>query len=263
MKSLTLFANELIQLIGDSCGIDTTRDRKTATDRIENEGISFLTITLPAFCKDFERSLANEQVSPSAFPGFSRSKDVGFPRFLGGFLERIFDSSGELQGYPLVEDEEHGYKGGEFISLDPNSRTIYHHKSAELFLESQWQAIRGIRQICLMYSKIELEASEKRERDTIKGYLSLEEEIADAVVSDSHWESFSVESLLSFADRLSQRQIARSTITRYDRSTALEQPLTGYMEIPNGFSVRTPNGSTLYFLMRNTAAPIGWTVFSV
>jgi hypothetical protein len=253
MKSLTLFAIEITQIIGDSCGIDTSRDIKTISARIESEGLSFLTITLPAFCKDFERSLDNRQTDPSYFAGFSRQKHGSFPRFLGGFFDRIFDPSGALKEYVLDDLDWSEIKTSDQLP----------EEDIDQFLTEQWQAIRAVRQICLLYSKIELEASRKRLLGTINGYISLEKELADAVIDDDQWSSFSVASVLSFAGRSSVKRISPYSFTKSSHNTGPGQQPTGYLEIPNGFSTVTRDGLILYFLMRNTVRPIAWTVYTV
>jgi hypothetical protein len=43
--------------IGGWCQTSTDRDFKTVTDRVAHEGISFLTISLPQFCKDLQKGL--------------------------------------------------------------------------------------------------------------------------------------------------------------------------------------------------------------
>lgn len=102
MKSLTAFSHRVLHDMGDWCRISTDRDCETVTLRVEHEGLSFLTITLPAFSKDFLKSLEDGSVAPTAFPGFSRRG--GLPRFLGGFLELVFDrTTGVLLDSPSIE----------------------------------------------------------------------------------------------------------------------------------------------------------------
>ncbi len=74
-----------------ACGIDTTRDWKTITRRVEQEGDEFLTITMPSFVKDLYRALADEKVSVNLFQPFGRSRGKALPNFLGGFLAILFD----------------------------------------------------------------------------------------------------------------------------------------------------------------------------
>ena len=49
MKSLTSLWSVLANELASRCGTSTTKDIKTVLGRVENEGMSFLTITLPSF----------------------------------------------------------------------------------------------------------------------------------------------------------------------------------------------------------------------
>lgn len=101
MKSLLRLAQVLLDDLSSTCMVKTTRDHETIARRFEHEGDSFLTITLPTFAKDFERSLSMGRVASDGFRSFSRS--AGLPRFLGGFLQHVFDrSTGVLLETPCV-----------------------------------------------------------------------------------------------------------------------------------------------------------------
>jgi hypothetical protein len=164
MKSMTdlwrVTANELA--VG--CYTSTTLDRKTVERRVKNEGLSFLTITLPSFGKDFERCLELGRVDDSSFLGFKRSG--GLPLFLGGFLRRVFDtSSGVLLDQPCLD------------------------------------SIFAIRQLTLLFAKILHPCSDARERGAFQGYIRIEEELRDWEVSNTvDWNSFRRVSRLLFAD---------------------------------------------------------------
>jgi len=102
VKSLIAFSQVLLQDLGERCCISTIRDVKTISDRIEHEGESFLTILLPSFGKDFQKSLDQGFVAHTSFAGFRRWR--GLPRFLGGFLELVFDrDSGRLLADPSID----------------------------------------------------------------------------------------------------------------------------------------------------------------
>jgi len=104
------------------CGTSTTRDLKTITSRIEHEGISFLTISLAKFGKDFTKSLDDGFVGNTAFAGFQRRGAL--PQLFGGLLSRVFDPKcGLLIDSPDIE------------------------------------AIRCIRQLTLMWAKIKPDSS--------------------------------------------------------------------------------------------------------
>jgi len=155
MKSLMCLMREVLADCGDWCGVSTVRDLKTITDRVDDEGLSFLTITLPDFGKDTEKCLDLGQVDRHHFAGFKRSGEL--PRFLGGFLDLIFDrASGRLLDEPSVD------------------------------------AIRSIRQITLMFGKVGLECSEGRVKAAVRSFIECEQEVreADASRTDFRKEQF-------------------------------------------------------------------------
>jgi hypothetical protein len=88
---LAVLLTKVVRESGDLCGIDTTRDLETISSRVEHEGLSFLTITLPIFFKDLQRSLDRGYIAEDLFRPFSRRKNTKLPSFLGGFLRLVFD----------------------------------------------------------------------------------------------------------------------------------------------------------------------------
>jgi len=140
-----LLWQELAHELGERCGTSTTRDYQTVARRVEEEGFSFLTITLPQLCKDFERSLDNGCLDSRVFCSFKKKPKTGLPSFLWGFLSRIFDtSSGLLLDSPDID------------------------------------SIHAVRQLTLLYSKVELPTTEKRLRQAMKGFINVEAEISQA-----------------------------------------------------------------------------------
>lgn len=129
-----------LQDLGSWCCTSTSRDYNTAAVRIKHEGVSFLTITLPAFCKDFEKGLEEGRLAPDMFTGFR--KRAGLPLFLGGFLERVFE-----------------------------------HGSGRLLDEPEVDCIFAIRQLTLMFGKILLECSDARKAGAISKYFECEQEV--------------------------------------------------------------------------------------
>jgi len=140
MKRLIALLQVVLAEAGTRCGTSTTRDLKTIQRRIEHEGLSFLTITLPSMCTDFEKSLEQGKVTHDQFTGFSGSG--GLPKFLQGFLGCVFDSTSGL----LLDE--------------PNPI-----------------AIQAIRQITLLFSKIEIRCTPKRERAALDKYIKCEQEV--------------------------------------------------------------------------------------
>lgn len=151
MKSLIILFKQVLTECGLLVGTDTTRDFKTVSSRLKTEGLSFLTITLPSFCKEFERTLSVGHIHPSDFPGFKRTRGSGhLPAFLQGFTGLVFDrSTGVLLDVPSTE------------------------------------AIRDIRQICLLFSKIELPSPERREALAFQQYVQCERELYEQEELDS------------------------------------------------------------------------------
>lgn len=125
--------------MGGWCQVSTARDLQTVRERSRCEGLSFLTITLPQFCSDFEKSLDRGSVASDSFVGFKRRR--GLPLFLGGFLCRIFSSDGCLLQYPDVD------------------------------------AIQAVRQLTLMFGKILVRCSPKRELAALRQYLECEQDV--------------------------------------------------------------------------------------
>jgi hypothetical protein len=145
---------DILQLIllesGIRCGISTTRDWQTITRRVEHEGWSFLTITLTDFGKDFEKSLDQGHVADDQFTGFHRVSG-GLPAFLRGFLQLVFDTD-----------------------------------SLRLLDEPSIEAIRSVRQLTLMFGKVELPCSEKRVAAAFVKFVECEQEVRHADLDFEH-----------------------------------------------------------------------------
>jgi len=191
MKSLMSFYSEILAECGDRCGISTTRDWKTIESRFEHEGLSFLTITLSNFGKDFEKSLDQGYVAHHMFYSFHKRKNKELPLFLGGFLGLVFDdSSGVLLDDPDVE------------------------------------AIFIVRQLTLMFSKIAIDCTERRTRQAISRWIQCEQELRE---TDKALESGDLSDFLEyrpyFGPTPSQESIKTSTREKLSQSTDLGLPL--------------------------------------
>jgi hypothetical protein len=102
--------------------------------------LSFLTISLPNFGKDLERALDRGRVERDLFAGFGWQ--AGLPRLFGGFLAQVFDrNTGVLLDEPEIE------------------------------------AIRAVRQLTLMFGKIEVDCAPRRVRKALLEYLECEKEV--------------------------------------------------------------------------------------
>jgi len=144
VKSLKSLSVAVLRNAGLLCDVDTTRDEIRLIARIEKEGEPFLTVTLPTFRRDFERSLAAGRIVDDFSTAFKRHRArSGLPLFLGGFLRRVFDCDGTLLGCPSIE------------------------------------AIRALRQITGLFEKFFEVCDEKHERASIEAYRVCEEEMRD------------------------------------------------------------------------------------
>lgn len=140
MKSLMWLVGSMLNNISIRCNTDTRLDYKTVVKRVENEGLSFLTITLPSFATDLERGLEQGFVDSTCFLSFR--KRASLPALLQGLTSRVFDpGSGKLLNNPDID------------------------------------AIFCIRQFCLMWKKVNIECTLERTQDAITGYVECDEEV--------------------------------------------------------------------------------------
>jgi len=155
--------------IENRCEASTTLDLKTIQSRVDDEGISFLTISLANFGKDFQKSLDLSFVDPSFFTGFS--KNGALPRLFGGLLGLVFDKeSGVLLDNPNID------------------------------------AISGIYQITSMFSKIKIECSDRRTKAAFAAYVKCDTDIkeSDKGFTVELRKEFSIASSILFSKALSQ-----------------------------------------------------------
>jgi hypothetical protein len=121
------------------CRTSATADINTVRRRVEHEGLSFLTITLPDLGKSTQKWIDQGEA------GINSSFNTGrgsLPLFLGGFFNRVFDrSSGALLDEPCVD------------------------------------AIIAIRQLTLMFGKIEFPCSDARRTRAIQNYIECEQDV--------------------------------------------------------------------------------------
>lgn len=157
MKSMVRLCSEMLFDIQEQTGISTSRDLLRLRHRVEKEGVSFLTITLPQFEKDVISSIDKGRIDPTSFAGFRRRG--GVPEFLGGLLSTLFDERGLLR-LPVVP-EDWGY---------------------------QASTIRFIRAICLLHSKVELKTTLNREQAALNNFVATDLDVA--TVSSHNMERF-------------------------------------------------------------------------
>lgn len=137
MKSHMLLLRAVLADASIRCCASTTRDLKTIARRVEHEGLSYLTIALPDFCKDFERGLRDGKVDSTSFKGYS--KNGCLPKLFSGFTSQVFDmQSGELLNEPNID------------------------------------CIQAIRQVTLLFGKVNLPCSDARVAAAFDKYIECE-----------------------------------------------------------------------------------------
>jgi len=165
MKSLVWLTEQVLHECGTRCGVDPSRDVIYVSRRVENEGTSFLTITLPAFCKGFEESLATGRLEPSFFPTCRFRR--GLPVFLRGFLSRIFHADRRLRDDACID------------------------------------CISSVRQICLLHKKVLLPCTKERERKAEQAFISCENELSVLKLDEAFLDTFEKVSSIVISDILS------------------------------------------------------------
>lgn len=136
--------------------VSDLRDLKTIRSRVENEGLSFLTITLPSFSRDFEQALEIGNIDSTLFRNFRKCGSI--PAFLQGMISLIFNrETGRFN------DEEHD-----------ETPTI----------------IAAVRQICLLFKKVEIPCTPEREAQAFASYQRIEHEFEQFSVPERYYADF-------------------------------------------------------------------------
>lgn len=194
MKSLIALWSVLANDLASRCSTSTTMDIKTIHERVEHEGMSFLTITLPTFGKDFQYCLDQGFVVPKAFLSFRKTGSC-LPSFLRGFTEHVFNT-------------------GTGVLLD----------------EPDVEAIYAVRQLTLIFSKMLLPCTPARERKAMSDYVQCDKEVADveSCLPDSDVDEFGRMARLLFSDVFSSldREIWSESIVPKHGPGAVAERLT-------------------------------------
>jgi hypothetical protein len=127
----------------------------TIKARVEQEGLSFATITLPSFCKDFEQALAAGCIGPEHFRSFR--KHGAIPAFLQGMLVHLFDR-----------------ESGRILDHGSDHSTL----------------VAAVRQVCLLYKKIEMPCTPAREAAAISNFIEVEHANNDFALDPAARDSF-------------------------------------------------------------------------
>lgn len=160
VRNLLELAEHILKDVSAKCPASvSTKDLMTIRSRVENEGISFLTITLPAFAKDFERALDEGGIGPHLFTRWRRAKGGrgASPAFLRGLLDQIFDS-----------------ETGRLYDEVANTPTL----------------VEAVREICLFFKKVELPCTPQRDMAALDNYIAVEHDFEVFQPSQQQLEEF-------------------------------------------------------------------------
>lgn len=148
MKSHVSILLELVASVitdaGDKCAANESADLDLVTirSRVKHEGLSFLTITLPTFAADFERSLAEGEIGTNRFRSFGKWRSI--PAFLRGMVSHVFDAdTGRILDDPSVS------------------------------------AVESVRQICLTFKKLKLTCAPHRIASAFAGFVQDERSLEE------------------------------------------------------------------------------------
>lgn len=187
-------ASDLLELVANvykdaaaKCAVNPfdLRDLNTIRSRVENEGLSFLTITLPNFGSDFDKSLAEERVAPDLFRMFKKRLRV--PVFLQGFLVQIFDQgTGRILHEPAIE------------------------------------AIEGIRQIAYALKKLRITCAPDKVRNAIRQFKQCEHDL-EVQLDPETVESFALVSDVLWSNVLARLSCPSSTIPKHGPGSTAER----------------------------------------
>jgi hypothetical protein len=169
VKSLMSLWSATADDLAVACCTSATLDKKTVKRRVESEGLSFLTITLPDLGKASQNWL--DQGHATFHPSFKSERGRSLPLFLKGFFDRVFNPvSGVLLDEPDID------------------------------------AIFAIRQLTLMFAKILHPCSDARVKKAMSDFVECEHNVRefDSNIVESDLDEFERMSNLLFGRMFSE-----------------------------------------------------------
>lgn len=155
--------------IGCIADVSNERDLITIRSRVEQEGISFLTITLPTFARDFERSLEQGYIDSTCFTAFKKISIFRDGRKIHGPIPAF------LQGMvSLLFNKENGR---------------YEQDVTDSFNASS--IVGCVRQICRTFNKLKLPCTPERDQVAIASFSFIEYDFSSFHLSDEDHREFS------------------------------------------------------------------------
>jgi hypothetical protein len=114
---------------------------KKVEDRARDEGIGFLTKTLPRLGKAFDKALAGERPLSATELGFDSLPGGELPRFLGEFFSRVLQPNGTLLSQPCAD------------------------------------SVKVVRQVCTCYYKYKLPYTDEQEHQVVQKFEKTEDDL--------------------------------------------------------------------------------------
>lgn len=197
MKSMVRLSTRFLEEIGYMAGTSTARDIKEVVSRTSKEGLSFFTITLPAFEKSLMNCIESGYLRPDSFPGWEKKN--GAPKFLGGLLSKIFTKDGlsiidlHTNNVTALSTQIKMSKMGYEDDVDKIVTSYYDFQSQrgvvamnDPLTEDQLSevhnaivSLRLVRCFTLLLSKVEMECTPKRTKAALDQYIDTDKEIKD------------------------------------------------------------------------------------
>jgi hypothetical protein len=97
VKRPTMLLSELVDEILKNRNLPSAHDVATLQRRVEHEGDSFLSITLPSLGSALELGLETGSLCLSSFLSFRKASKATLPAFLQGLFRLVFDVDGRLR----------------------------------------------------------------------------------------------------------------------------------------------------------------------
>jgi len=166
MKSLITLTTNVLRDVGALCGVDTSRDELTVSRRCEEEGVSFLEITLPTFAEALEGALARGEWVSDSLPAFGRKGAL--PRFLRGFADLIFTEDGAVRD-------------------DASSDAVY-----------------AIRQVCRLHKKVFAVCSDRYTKRSFDAFIECEKDLEEQWLDPRILNELGITAARLFGDKLAR-----------------------------------------------------------
>jgi len=135
-NSLEIYVSLTVQLYHDIAQCypevhESRHDLRTLQNRVDSEGISFITKTLPKLGKRIDHSLSSDVALQ--VPGFRTKPGSVIPLFLGWLLERVFMNNGYVRSDPDINALKHLRQ---FLYFAYKLSLPYDHETEQSVIES-------------------------------------------------------------------------------------------------------------------------------